>query len=142
MAFTMQDFHDLLRLLEAHPEWRADLRRYVLSDEFLELPAIVRGLAAAQARTDEQLGALAIKVGELAAAQQRTESRVEQLAQAQRDTSVQVRELAEQVARTSTQLDALIQAQTRTEQRLTDLAAEFRGDRLERRYRDHAAAYF
>jgi hypothetical protein len=27
MAFTVSDFHDLIRLLEANPEWRAQLLR-------------------------------------------------------------------------------------------------------------------
>jgi hypothetical protein len=39
MSFTIDDFPDLLRLLEAHPEWRAELRRVLLGDEILALPA-------------------------------------------------------------------------------------------------------
>jgi archaellum component FlaC len=38
MAFTVEDFHDLVRLLELHPEWRAELRRLVLSEEYLSVP--------------------------------------------------------------------------------------------------------
>ena len=41
MAFTVGDFQDLLRLLRDHPEWQAELRRHVLSDEVLQLPARV-----------------------------------------------------------------------------------------------------
>ena len=26
MPFTMDDFHDLIRLIETRPEWRAELR--------------------------------------------------------------------------------------------------------------------
>jgi hypothetical protein len=44
--------------LEERPEWRAELRRWVLSDELLTLPELVRALAEAQRRTAEQLGAL------------------------------------------------------------------------------------
>jgi hypothetical protein len=44
VAFTVDDLQDLLRLLEQHPEWRAELRRYVLTEELLELPALVRQL--------------------------------------------------------------------------------------------------
>lgn len=58
MAFEVTDFRDLVRLLEEHPEWRADLRRLVLTDELLELPAIVRDLA-------EQLSALTKRVDAL-----------------------------------------------------------------------------
>ena len=93
MAFTVDDFHDLVRLLEAHPDWKQDLRRLVLTDELLSLPGIVRDLAAAQQetvarltelaaaqqRTEEQLAALTARVDELAAAQQRTEGRLGRL---------------------------------------------------------------
>ncbi|MGE3913566.1 MAG: hypothetical protein AB7K36_29720 [Chloroflexota bacterium] len=72
MAFTVEDFHDLIELLAQHPEWRAELRRHVLSDELLELPALVRQLAEAQARTD-------LQIAELVAAQQRMEVRLERV---------------------------------------------------------------
>jgi len=39
MPFTVEDFQDLIRLLAQHPEWQAELRLHVLSDELLELPA-------------------------------------------------------------------------------------------------------
>ncbi|GBD18620.1 Chromosome partition protein Smc [bacterium HR27] len=38
MAFTVQDFEDLVRLLELHPEWRAQLRRLLLTEELLVMP--------------------------------------------------------------------------------------------------------
>src|SRR5712691_5088613 len=59
VAFTVEDFQDLLRLLEQRPEWRAELRRYVLSDDVVELPSLVRGLAEAQARTEQRVAELA-----------------------------------------------------------------------------------
>jgi hypothetical protein len=34
----IKDFHDIIRLLETYPEWRADLRRLVLTDDLLALP--------------------------------------------------------------------------------------------------------
>jgi hypothetical protein len=39
MAFTVQDFHDLITLVVQHPEWRAELRRLVLTEELLALPS-------------------------------------------------------------------------------------------------------
>lgn len=76
MPFSVQDFHDLVRLIEQHPEWRVELRRLVLTEELLSLPALVRELvdvqrtterhlaelARAQARTDETLQALMRRV--------------------------------------------------------------------------------
>ena len=72
MPFTVDDFGDLLRLLDQHPEWRSELRRHVLTDELLELPALMRQLgervdrlAQTQERTAEQLSALTARVDAL-----------------------------------------------------------------------------
>ncbi len=62
MAFLVQDYHDLVQLLADHPEWRTELRRLLLSDEVLALPAIVRELAEAQRRTEASLAQLAADV--------------------------------------------------------------------------------
>ena len=86
MSFTVDNLQDLLRLLEQHPEWRAELRRYVLTEELLGLPALVRQLAEAQARTEQRvtelaegLAALARRVEALAEAQGRTTAQLEAL---------------------------------------------------------------
>ena len=79
MAFTVRDFHDLIELLEQHPEWRAELRRLVLSEELLALPQVVHELAEAQRRTEQRLEELVQAVARLTAAQQRTEQRVGRL---------------------------------------------------------------
>src|SRR5581483_9556621 len=94
MAMQMASFDDLLRLLDEHPEWRAELRRRVLDDEFLELPALTRSLAAAQQRTEEQLAALTARVDALAAAQQRTEEQLAALTAAQQRTEERLAEVA------------------------------------------------
>lgn len=62
MAFGVEDFQDLVRLLEARPEWRVELRRLVLTDELLDLPAVVRELAEAQWRTQAALELLTVRV--------------------------------------------------------------------------------
>jgi hypothetical protein len=59
MPFTADEFHDLIRLVEAHPEWRTELRRLVLTDELLALPEQVGVLT-------EQMTALTIQVTALA----------------------------------------------------------------------------
>jgi hypothetical protein len=142
MAFTVQEYLDLVRLLAEHPEWRAELRRLLLSDDVLALPAIVRDLAAAQQRTEERLGALTEAqqrteerieqlegiVQTLAEAQQRTEERLGALAEAQRRTEARlerlegvVQTLAEAQQRTEARLDMLVEAQQRTEEHLERL---------------------
>ena len=46
MPFTMDDFHDLIRLIETRPEWRAELRRLVLTEELLAAPDQLAALRA------------------------------------------------------------------------------------------------
>ena len=59
MPFTADEFHDLIRLVESHPEWRAELRRLVLTDELLALPEQVGVLT-------EQMTTLTVQVTALA----------------------------------------------------------------------------
>jgi len=79
MAFTVQDFHDLVALLTQHPEWQAELRRLVLTEELLALPQIVRDLAEAQQRTEQQIAQLIQQVTQLTEAQRRTERQIVRL---------------------------------------------------------------
>jgi predicted nuclease with TOPRIM domain len=106
-----------MRLLDQHPEWRAELRRVLLTDELLSLPQVmrelaqdVRALAEAQARTEERIGRLEDRMDRVQAA-----------------------------------LAHLAEAQARTEERvgrLADVVGHLRGGDLERRYRERAHAYF
>lgn len=95
----------------------------VKTGDFNELKEIVRDLgvkmgelAAAQARTEERMGRLEEAMERLAEAQARTEERVGRLEEA-------VERLAEAQARTERRLEELAAAQTRTEQELRELAA-------------------
>jgi len=122
MPFTVEDFQDLLRLLEQQPQWKSALRASLLGEEFLQLPALVRELAEAQRRTQEAVRALAD-------AQARTQQELRTLAEAQARTQQEVRTLAEELrtlaeaqARTQQELRALAEAQARTQQELQDLA--------------------
>jgi hypothetical protein len=85
MPFTVEEFRDLIRLLEQQPEWREDLRRLLLTEELLDLPQVVRELAASQREMGQnldrlaaqldtltaQVGTLTAQVGTLAEVQQR-----------------------------------------------------------------------
>ncbi len=135
MTFGLEDFQDLIRLLNEHPEWRAELRRHVLTEELLQLPDLVRQLAEAQVRTERRFESLAARVDELVDAQVRTEQRLEQL-------TVRVDELAQAQVRTEQRLERLIARVDVIERDLADLRSEFRGYRLEWRYIQRAAAYF
>jgi predicted nuclease with TOPRIM domain len=117
MSFTVADFQDLVRLLAENAQWRAELRRLVLPDELAELPALVRRMAEWQQAMAEEQHALA-------AAQARTEKRLEELAAAQARTEKRLEELAAAQARTEKRLEELAAAQARTEKRLAELATE------------------
>jgi hypothetical protein len=71
MPFAVEEFRDLVRILEERPEWRAELRRLVLTDELLSLP--------------QQVAELRVH----------TEQRFQELAEAQKRTAAQIAELAE-----------------------------------------------
>ncbi len=105
----VMDTLGIIRQMEADPALRAQLRAVLLSEEVLGLPATIRGLAEAQARTEARLEQLAARVEGLAEAQARTEARLEQLA---------------------ARVEGLAEAQARTEARLEQLAAHL--DQLER----------
>ncbi len=170
MAFQVEDFHDLVLLLEQRPDLRAQVRTLVLTDELLSLPHVIAQLAEAQQRSEARLDYLGEKVTQLTEAQQRTEARLDylgekvaELVQAQARTERRIEELAEAQQRTEKRLDylgekvteltqaqlrtdgrieELSQAQQRTEKRLHELGSDFRGYRLERKYRDNAPAFF
>jgi hypothetical protein len=138
MAFTVADFHDLVRLLEERPDWRADLRRLVLTDDVLGLPAAVRDLVEAQRRSEERLAGVEQRLervegrlegaeerlGRLEESHARLEEAVAKLADVQREMLSEQRNMRREQQIMRRQLDSL------------------RGESLEGRYRQHAPAYF
>jgi hypothetical protein len=131
VAFTVNDFRDLIDLLEQHPEWRAELRRYVLSEEILELPSLVRQLVESQALTEA-------RVRELTEAQVRAEARLTGV----EDRLERVEDRLERVE------DRLERVEDRLERVETTLAhhtnqlGTLQGDALEIRYERQAPSYF
>jgi hypothetical protein len=76
MPFTVEEFRDLVRILEERPEWRNELRRLILTDQLLDLPEQLaelrtyteqrfQDLAAAQQRTQEQLATVSTQLADL-----------------------------------------------------------------------------
>jgi hypothetical protein len=114
MPFTVDDFHDFIRLIEARPEWRTELRRLVLTDELLAVP---EQLAELRTRSEQQFIALA---------------------EAQQHTEAQLATLTGQVTTLTVQVTAL----TRTVQTLADDVGELKGPSLEAVYRSRGYAYF
>jgi hypothetical protein len=121
MAFTVADVRDLVRLLDEQPDWRAEVRRQLLTDELLAMPEQI-----AQQRRDIQ------RIEEQIARQRRDIHRIEgQLVEQRRATDRRFQQVEDQIA-----------ALTRTVDTLTNDVGELKGDSLERRYREKAGAYF
>jgi len=55
MAFTVNDFRDLLEIIRTMPEWKEALRRELLGEEILELPRLVRELIKAVEEMSKRL---------------------------------------------------------------------------------------
>jgi hypothetical protein len=159
MTFTVADFHDLVRLLEERPEWRAEIRRLVLSEELLAVPDLMRGLStrvdlltAAQRRTDEQLVALTAaqrrtdeQLSVLVAAQARSEEQLSVLVAAQARSEERLSRVEERLGHVEGRLEGVEVRLGGVEERLNGVEsqlAEVRGDFLEIRYERRAGAYF
>lgn len=80
MPFAADDFRDFIQLVEQHPEWRAELRRHVLSDELLELPSVVRQLADDLVQLTARVDQLTARLEDLAAAIDQLTAQVSALA--------------------------------------------------------------
>jgi hypothetical protein len=79
----IKDFHDVVRLLEEHPEWRADLRRLVLTDELLALPSQI-------AQLTEQVTQMTVQMQALAEAQRQAGAQLVTLSEIVQRLSVDV----------------------------------------------------
>jgi predicted nuclease with TOPRIM domain len=124
MAFTVSEFRDLIQLLEQHPTWREELRRWVLTEELLALPQTVRELVDLQRQTETRMGQLA--------------GRMDELAQ-------HVAELAQRFDRLVIRIDDLTQRMEQlaeTQLRMGSDLEQLKGHNLEQRYRERAPAYF
>ena len=146
MPFTVEDFHDLVRLVTERPEWRADLRRLVLTDELLSLP---EQLAKFQLRTEERFQVLTERIASL---EERAETRFQAVEGQLANLATQVNTLTAQVNILTVQVNTLtaqvntltvqVSALTKTVESLGDDVGELKGESLENRYRTRASAYF
>jgi hypothetical protein len=139
MAFTVEDFEDMLRILERNPEWQERMRRAILSRELLELPerllALVQQLIESDALNSAQ-------IAELTRTVQRHDEAIATLIQTvQRHNEILLRhdeliaELIQTVQRHDEQIAELVQvvrelaeAQRRTEARLERLENRLEGE--------------
>jgi outer membrane murein-binding lipoprotein Lpp len=107
VPFTVRDFPGLVRALERHAEWKAELRRLLLTEELLALPQVVRDLTAqvqALATSHERLTA---QVQALATSHERLTAQVQALATSHERLAAQVQALATSHERLTAQVQAL-----------------------------------
>jgi len=120
----MGDFRELIAALEQHPEWRAELRRLILTEELLTVPETVSQLVEAQKRTDEQ---------------------IRRLTEAQRQTTEQIRQFTEQVSQFGIRVEELstvVNSLAQSLQKIGDDVAKLKEFFLDDRYHSRAAMYF
>jgi cell division protein FtsB len=67
MAFTVNDFHDMIEIMEQNPAWRKDLRRVLLGDDFVGIPDLVKELVEINRRNDERFGRVETRMDNLEA---------------------------------------------------------------------------
>lgn len=117
MAFTVDDFEDLYRLLSERPEWRSRLRPLILGDEFIEVPDRLN-------RIDERLDRI-------------SESLVQH--------DVRLDHIDQRLERISETLDRMVAAQEQSELRLLSIdgtLGRFEGKFLELKYFQQFGSWF
>ena len=114
-----------LRLLRTDPEFYEEVRRVILTDELLSLPALVREMAQAVRESTERTDRLTEQVGRLTENMERWGARVDQLTEDLRQLTARVNQLTEDVRQLTARIDQLTehmrQLTTRVDQLTEDL---------------------
>ena len=123
MAFTVEDFEDMLRILERNPEWQERMRRAILSRELLELPerllALVQQLIESDARNSAQ-------IAELTRTVQRHDEAIATLIQTVQRHDELIAELIQTVQRHDALIAELIQTVQRQGEQIAELTRTVR----------------
>ena len=138
MSAYPKHIQDFLHLLETSPEFRALVRSLLLSEELLQLPDLVRSLAATQERLAQQLEsfqqAVERALASVSAQQAETATqiaalveRMAQVEQQQAATTEQIRQLTVSMERVEAQIEALTARMERVEAQIEALT-----ERMER----------
>jgi len=158
MAFTVNDFRDLIALLEARPDWRAELRRLVLSDELLRLPeemrelvAVVRDLAEQMRRSEARLGQVEGRLDEVEGRLGQVEGRLDKVEGRLGQVEGRLDKVEERLGQVEGRLDKVEERLDKVEERLDKVevrlgrvenqVGDLRGNDLERRVRERPHIY-
>jgi len=129
MAFDVQEYRAFIELLYKHPEWRAELRQLVLTEELLTLPQLVQELVEAHKRGEERMTRIEQSLVELVEAQKRNEQSIAELVEAQKRNEQSIAELVEAQKRNDERFAELVEAQKRNDERFAELVeAQKRND--------------
>ena len=108
MTTEIRDIRDLFRILEENPEWRTELRRQLLTEELLNLPAQVQALTEAVAENGRQIAEnsrILAEHGQLIAENGRqiaeNRRRIEELTEVVAENGRQIAENGRQIAENS-----------------------------------------
>ena len=121
MAFDVQEYRAFIELLYKHPEWRAELRQLVLTEELLTLPQLVQELVEAHKRGEERMTRIEQSLVELVEAQKRNEQSIAELVEAQKRNDERFAELIEVQKRHEERLAGVEERLTRLEQTVAEL---------------------
>jgi len=121
MAFDVQEYRAFIELLYKHPEWRAELRQLVLTEELLTLPQLVQELVEAHKRGEERMTRIEQSLVELVEAQKRNEQSIAELVEAQKRNDERFAELVEAQKRNDERFAELVEAQKRNDERFAEL---------------------
>ncbi len=121
---SITSFDELLDVLERNPRYRARLRQSILDEEFRRLPQQVTALT-------EQTRTLGEVTTSMAERMDRFAERMDQFAEQMREQSDQIKDIVLHLKNVDARFLPL-------EKRMDRLM----GDEAERRFRDHAPAYF
>jgi len=79
MMTTINDIHDLALILEEHPEWRAEIRRLVLTDDLLEMPVRMERQEIRMDNLETRMDGLEVRMGNLEVRMGNLEVRMDRL---------------------------------------------------------------
>ena len=142
MPFTVEDFHDLVQLLEERPQWRAEMRRLVMSDEYLAVPEQIAELQRQTAELQRQTGEIQRQTAEL---QRETAELGRRLEQLRLDMERRFNDVDEKIDRLQGDVGQLKGDVGQLKGDMGQLrgdVAQLKGNDLERRYRERAYSYF
>lgn len=111
MATTINTSADLIALLRNNKEFREDVRRFVLTDEMLAMPDVIRSI-------DARLGALEASYAKMQETQQQIAALLEQVMARQDQMATRQTQMAERQDQMAMQQTQMAERQDRTDERL------------------------